>query len=181
MNENLQRRSRLMQMVRKIHRVSGINLIIFILIVSVTGILLGWKKNSNEWLMPNTYKGSSQVLSEWLSVDSLNILASHYLRQSVSPQISVLPDRMDIRQLKGVAKFSYKEHSWSVQVDGVTGELLHVGRRHADVIEAIHDGSIIDNWLGLSNGFFKLFFTSVMGFAFLLFIASGFWLWYGTK
>lgn len=181
MNKIIQRQLKWIQIVHKLHRSSGLSLIIFLFIVSITGILLGWKKNSNELLMPNTYKGSTQNLSEWLPLDSLNNIANQYLINTVSPELSVISDRIDIRQNKGVAKFTYKEHTWCVQVDGASGELLHIGRRHADLIEEIHDGSILDRWLGTSNGFFKLLFTSALGLALILFVVTGFWLWYGPK
>lgn len=181
MNKKIKQHYRWMQTARKLHRISGISLAIFLLIVSVTGILLGWKKNSHELLMPNTYKGTTEKLSDWLPLDSLNKLANSYLLQAVSSEVSTLPDRIDIRQTKGVAKFRYKAHNWSVQVDGATGELLHIGKRRADIIEEIHDGSIVDRWFGISNGFFKLFFTSAMGVALIIFVLTGFWLWYGAK
>jgi len=163
-----------MQTVRKLHRVSGLSLIAFLLIVSVTGILLGWKKNSNELLMPDTYRGTSSDLQNWLPIHSLSSLALHYLHEE---DASVKIDRIDIRPSKGVAKVSFTNY-WMVQIDGTNGKLLHLGKRNADIIEEIHDGSIVDRWLGTSNGFFKLFFTNAMGLALLLFIITGFLLWF---
>jgi hypothetical protein len=65
-------------------------------------------------------------------------------------------------------------------MDGATGKVIFVENRRADYIEKIHDGSIIDFYLGW-DGYFKLFYTSMMGLALVLFTVTGFWLWYGPK
>ena len=67
-----------------------------------------------------------------------------------------------------------------IQVDGVTGKLLQVQKRRSDIIEKIHDGSILDHHLG-TGGYIKLFYTSVMSIALMTFTITGFWLWYGPK
>lgn len=177
--KKIQKISKNARIARKLHKSSGIALMVFILIVSVTGILLGWKKNSNELISPNTYKGSSMDLLEWVPVDSISLLAILYLEDLVTDEELEI-DRIDIRPAKGVAKVSFTNY-WMVQLDGVNGELLNIGKRNADIIEKIHDGSIVDEWLGTSNGFFKLVFTSTMGLALLLFIVTGFVLWYAPK
>ncbi|HEX8337897.1 MAG TPA: hypothetical protein VF621_14265, partial [Pyrinomonadaceae bacterium] len=68
-----------------------------------------------------------------------------------------------------------------VQLDGATGEVLHVERRRADFIENLHDGSILDYLAGTEGGQIKLAYTSIMGLALLTFTVTGFWLWYGPK
>jgi hypothetical protein len=52
----------------------------------------------------------------------------------------------------------------AIQLDGATGK-LHIERRRSDIIEKIHDGSIVDDYFKTGNGFFKLFYTTVMGLA----------------
>lgn len=69
---------------RKVHRVTGALLFVFFFIVAVTGLLLGWKKNSNGLLLAKSYKGSSTLSKDWLSVDSLSKQAVYYLKQSDS-------------------------------------------------------------------------------------------------
>jgi uncharacterized iron-regulated membrane protein len=177
MNKKLQLISQGMQVVRKIHRWAGLNFAFFVLVVTFTGILLGYKSNSNELMMPNTYKGTAQNISEWISLDSITTLAQIYIK-NIDPEASAAIDRIDIRPSKGVAKVRFEEHIWMAQIDGKTGELLHMGKRYADVIESIHDGSIIDKWLG-TNGIFKLIFISLIGLSLLIFLFTGLLLYIG--
>jgi uncharacterized iron-regulated membrane protein len=175
-----QSQAKLLRNFRKIHRITGALLFVFFFVVSVTGGLLGWKKNSGGMIMANSYKGRSTDLKEWLSIDSLHQRACQYLKDSVSAHLSTKIDRIDIRKEKGMVKFVFSEHFTGLQLDGVTGHLLHVEKRRADYIEKIHDGSIIDFYLGW-DGYFKLFYTTIMSLALALFTITGFWLWYGPK
>ncbi len=78
-------------------------------------------------------------------------------------------------------KFVFRNHYTALQLDGASGKLLLIERRNADMIEDIHDGSILDNIFGTSAEPFKLIYASIMGLALLLFTITGFWLWYGPK
>ena len=148
--------------------------------MSVSGLLLGWKKHSGELLQAKTYQGSSSKLEEWLSIDSLNTIATKTLHDSISPTLSFELDRMDIRKEKGVVKFVYKDHYWGIQLDGVTGRVLSISSRRSDFIERLHDGSILDGYLG-TNDIIKLLYSTIMGLALATFTVTGFWLWYGPK
>lgn len=174
-----QQQARVLRATRKLHRVAGISLFLFFFIMAVTGILLGWKKNSAEVLMPATYNGSSSEMANWLPLDSLSHLASAALLRETGV-VSGL-DRIDVRPGKGSLKFLFEDRQLEVQLDGATGEALSVGRRHADWIEQVHDGSIIDDWLSIPHGIFKVFYNSLMGVALVVFTVTGFWLWYGPK
>jgi uncharacterized iron-regulated membrane protein len=165
---------------RKVHRSTGALLFIFFFVVSISGLTLGWKKHSAGLILPDTQEGTSNKVNEWLPLDSLSFLASAYLDQHTDGTLSTEIDRIDVRQSKGVLKYTFKGHHQEVQVDGATGEVLASGIRYSDFVEAIHDGSYIDELLG-TNGWFKLFYTSVMGIALLVFTITGFWLWYGPK
>ncbi|MEN9949433.1 MAG: hypothetical protein RLY85_185 [Bacteroidota bacterium] len=173
-----QGQAKILRIFRKVHRLTGAFLFIFFFVVSVTGLLLGWKKNSGGYIMAKSYTGTSTDLKDWLTVDSLQVLASKYLHDSVSPNLSTELDRIDIRKDKGMVKFLYSNHFTGLQLDGATGNLLHVEARRSDYLEKVHDGSIIDFYLGTS-GFFKLIYTTLMGVALLIFTVTGFWLWYG--
>jgi uncharacterized iron-regulated membrane protein len=81
-------------------------------------------------------------------------------------------DRIDVRPSKGILKFQYTPGYWEVQVDGKSGDILSVEKRYSDLIEKIHDGSIITDW-------FKLISMNILGIGLVLMILSGFWLWYG--
>jgi uncharacterized iron-regulated membrane protein len=182
MKETLNRKgqARTLRIFRKLHRYTGATLFAFFFVVSISSVLLGWKKNSAGYIMAKSFSGTSSDFSDWLTVDSLYILATGYLRDSVDAGLSNALDRMDIRKEKGMVKFIFSEHFTGLQLDGATGRLLHVEQRRSDFIEKIHDGSIVDHYLG-TNGYFKLFYTSLMGLALLLFTVTGFWLWYGPK
>lgn len=175
------RRARILRISRSIHRTTGALLFIFFFVVACTGLLLGWKKDSGGVILAKTYQGSSAELKDWLPIHVLHQKAVSVMRESVAPDLSLELDRIDIRPDKGVAKFVFVEHYWGVQLDGATGEVLHIERRRADFIENVHDGSILDYLAGTSGGQLKLIYTSVMGAALLTFTTSGFWLWYGPK
>lgn len=174
-----QQQAKFLRKTRKLHRLSGISLFVFFFIMAVTGILLGWKKNSAEIIMPDTYKGLSAVQADWLPLDSLSLLATKALF-SAEGLLSEI-DRIDVRPSKGSMKFLFKERQLEVQLDATTGETLSVGRRHNDWIEALHDGSIVDDALGIPYGIFKVFYNSLMGIALVIFTVTGFWLWYGPR
>lgn len=173
--------AKLLRNFRKIHRITGAALFIFFFFIAITGLLLGWKKHSGGIILSKSYQGTSTELKNWLPVDSLNTLADSYLLKTISPELSTEIDRIDIRKEKGMVKFIYANHLWGLQLDGATGKLLHADRRYSDLIEHIHDGSILDNYLGTSNNQIKVFYTTVMGVALLVFTITGFWLWYGPK
>jgi hypothetical protein len=174
-----QKQAKLLRTVRKIHRTCAVFLFFFFFIISITGLSLGWKKHSNGLIMAKTYQGSSTDLSDWLSIDSLHKKACNFLIDSVNVKLSTEIDRIDIRKDKGVVKFIFKNHFTALQLDGVTGKILHVEIRRSDFLEKLHDGSIIDFCLGIKSDIFKLIYTTIMGLALFTFTITGVWLWYG--
>jgi len=181
MKSKRQRQAKNIRLFRKVHRTTGIILFVFFIFVSVTGILLGWKKHSGEIIIPKTYEGTSNDLKDWRTISELHTSANGILHDSIDSELSIIIDRIDIRKKKGSVKFIYEDHFWEIQLDGTTGKLLSIGKRHSDLIENIHDGSILDNYFGTNKGQIKLIYTSIMGLALLLFSISGFWIWYGPK
>lgn len=177
MKNRRQKQAQIIRTVRKIHRTMGASLFLLFFIVSITGFLLGWKKNSNGLILAKTEKGTSKDLKEWLPLDSLHTIALQAAaeRHPSKPELK----RIDVRKEKGIVKFIFENYC-GIQIDGATGNVLLHESRKSDFIENIHDGSIIDYLLG-TNGWFKLLYTSVMGIALLLFTVTGFWLWYGPK
>ncbi|MGW8121776.1 PepSY domain-containing protein [Roseivirga echinicomitans] len=156
---------------REIHKTLGIFIAIFIFIISVTGILLAWKKDVN-LLMPPTQKGATLEMLEWqpvysltnaalLAVDSLGLKAENL-------------DKIEYRATKGIAKVIFDSGSWEVQVDAQTLEVYSVGRRHSDWIEKVHDGSIISD-------LFKVISMNIVGIGLIVLTLSGVWLWYGPR
>ena len=167
--------------VRKIHRKMGALLFILFLFVSVSGLLLGWKKHSGGTILPKSYIGTSTNLEDWLPLDVLHENACKILHDSVSSDLRLDLERIDVRKDKGMVKFVFLDHFWGIQIDGATGELLHIERRRHDFIENIHDGSILDYLFNTKGEYLKLIYTTIMGLALLIFTVSGFWLWYGPK
>lgn len=163
---------------RKIHRYIAIASFFFLLMISVTGLLLIWKKNSGGYLQAATHKGSSTDLSQWLSFDSLHRIAIGALHDSISADLSPRLQRMDVRPDKGMVKFTFEDHYWGIQLDGATGKVLLLERRRADFIEHLHDGSFFDKWTG---GFFKLGYGTFVGLCLLLLTITGFYLWINPK
>lgn len=167
----------MLRLTRKLHRWAGISLCVFFLIMGITGGLLGWKKHSD--LMPATGQGEATELTEWKPLAELGQLATAGLFKATG-QLSEI-DRMDVRPGKGIVKVLFKDDDLEVQIDGKTGAFLSVGRRHSDWIERLHDGSVVDDWLGIPHGLFKVFYNTLMGGAVVLFTVTGFWLWYGPQ
>lgn len=175
------KRSKTLRIFRKVHRFTGVLLAIFFLVMAITGILLGLKKHSGDMLLPGTRTGTTSDLSQWMPLESLHGIALQVLQDSLSPSLSHELDRIDIRKDKGTVKFIFSRHYHGIQLDGATGRVLHIGKRNSDLIENLHDGSILDRYFGTSNGQIKLIYSLVMGFALVVFIFTGVWLWYSPK
>lgn len=156
---------------RVLHRWVGIPLGLFMIVMAVTGLALGWKKHV-ALLQPVTRDGKSSNLSQWRSLDEIARLAEEAMVNSGNGRIPI--DRMDVRPKDGVVKVQFKEGWWEVQIDATTGEVLSLGRRHADWIEKVHDGSIFTD-------LFKLVYTNITGIGLTLLAASGLWLWMGPR
>jgi uncharacterized iron-regulated membrane protein len=163
----------LTRLYRKYHRYLGLTLLFFILISSLTGLLLAWKKDIS-LIQPPTQKGEKIELSVWMPIAELAKKAEVAL-QEAQPQLENYKiDRIDLRPSKGIAKCLFKKGYWEVQIEGKTGKILSIARRHSDWIEALHDGSIISN-------FFKLISMNFLGIGLLILGFSGFFLWYNPK
>ncbi|WP_303921800.1 PepSY domain-containing protein [Draconibacterium sediminis] len=179
-NPSRAKQAKLIRNFRKIHRITGLVLFVFFLFVAISGILLTWKKNSGGLILPKSQKGTSTELSEWLPLERLQSIALQVYRDSISAETLPELDKIDVRQRKGMVKFVFNEGYWGIQLDGATGAVLQIERRWSDLIENIHDGSVLDHWFRTAGGL-KLFYSSVTGLALLLFSVTGFWLWYGPK
>lgn len=165
---------------RKLHRYIGSVLVLFFFTIAATGVLLGWKKHSGGYILPNTQKGSSFNLADWKSLDTLASAAQQaLLRQDSSLNTTI--DRMDVRADKGTVKVSFKGNFYEVQIDGATARVLAINLRKSDIIEQIHDGSLLDAAFNSDGGWFKLGYTSILGLGLLILSVSGFWLWYNPK
>ena len=170
----------LLRNVRKIHRTLGVFLFIFFLILSLTGLMLGWKKNIT-YLQYPTQKGTSLVAENWLSLDTLVHIANEALVKELGQDISIEIDKLDLRPSKGIVKVIYADHYYSLQLDLTTGDVLSLEYRRSDLVEHLHDGTWLDINLGIPGGIFKLFYTTLLASSLIGVVITGFWLWYGPK
>lgn len=179
-NEKRKKQAKLLRTFRKVHRMTGAALFVFFFIVAITALLLGWKKNSYGIILSKTQTGTSIDLKKWLPLDSLHQKATSYLLDSVSDELSIAIERIDVRKNKGIVKFVFANY-YGVQLDGVTGNLLLIERRRSDFIEGIHDGSVLDVYFKTNGNPIKLVYTTIMSLSLLTFTITGFWLWLGPK
>ncbi|OQY02296.1 MAG: hypothetical protein B6I20_07070 [Bacteroidetes bacterium 4572_117] len=162
---------------RKLHRVLVPVLVLFFLIVSVTGLVLAWKKHSTGILLPETEKGASSKMDNWLQLDSLSTIAALCLKDSISGNISARIAKIDIRPQKGIAKFIFEDHYYEIQLDCTDGKILSVGKRNSDWIEEIHDGSIVDRVFDLKGDPVKVFYSTIIALASLFMSITGIIIW----
>jgi len=177
---NRKNHANLLRNTRKVHRITGATLFSLFFVVSVTALLLGWKKNSNGWLLPNTQQGTIVSVDKYISINSVQEIALNHFNdvfENTTPSI----DRIDIRPEKAVAKVLFENAYYEVQIDLGAGAVLQTATRRSDFVENLHDGSILDVLFKTNNSIFKLIYTTIMSLALLLFTVSGFWLWYGPK
>lgn len=180
-NMRRQNHAKILRITRKIHRWTGVSLFLLFFIMSTTGIFLGWKKYSFGSIHPGTAEGSSPLSKEWLSLDSIRNIAENKIVQLSQGELGGTVARLDVRPEKGTVKAIFREHYYGIQIDGRTRKVLQLKKRNQDLIEDLHDGSMLDDLLGTGSDFFKLLYTSLMGFALTIFTVTGFWLGYGPK
>ncbi|AFK03345.1 PepSY-associated TM helix domain protein [Emticicia oligotrophica DSM 17448] len=162
---------------RKIHKWISIPLFVFMFLIGFTGLLLGWKKNIG--LLPSTKMGSNVEVKAWVSLDSIQASAQRFAKDSLG--LSTEIDRIDVRPQKGVAKIVFIQNFTELQVDCATGKVVSIATRKSDIIEKIHDGSILDFFIKTPNDEIKLFYTTILALGLILLSFSGFWLWYNPK
>ena len=181
MMERSQAISRKTRRHRSLHRWLAPAAVLIMTIMSVTGLLLGWKKHSNGWLMADNIKGVSTDMKQWLPMDSLDRLATVYLRDSVDANLDPKKDRIEFRPEKGMVKFTFSEHYHALQIDATTGKLLSTEIRRADWIERLHDGTLIDRMFGIENQAGKLTYTTLAALLLGTLTLTGTFLWYNPK
>lgn len=164
-------------MYRALHRWVALPAFVVMFLIGSTGLLLGWKNNNG--LLPDAQKGSSVEPSEWVSLESLSQTARFHVREVLLLDDKI--DRMDIRPDKGMVKVRFANHFKEVQLDLKTAQILSVSTRGSDIIEKIHDGSIIDYLLATNHDEAKLGYTTLSSLMLILLSFSGFWLWYNPK
>jgi uncharacterized iron-regulated membrane protein len=166
---------------KQLHNVTGVLLAVFILLISATGLLLGWKKDTLGYLQPETQTGTTSDLEKWLPLDSLQKLAEQALKASALSLKPVEVDRIDVRKNHGVVKFNFKTIYYEIQLDGATGQVLHIGKRRSDFIEQLHDGSLLDKYFGTDGEIIKLIYSTLIGLAMIMFALTGIYIYFFPK
>ena len=132
---------------RKIHKWVSIVIALPLLICIVTGILLLVKKEFSV-IQPPTMRGESNVPA--IAFNQVLVAAKSVDGAEISSWDDI--DRLDVRPSKGVIKIR-SNNDIEIQIDGKTGDVLHVAQRNSDFIESIHDGTYFEKnanlWLML--------------------------------
>lgn len=162
---------------RRLHKWIALPLFLFMFVIGLTGVLLGWKKQAN--LTPPTQKGANADARQWLLMDSIQTIALRFASDSLGFRDEI--DRLDIRPGKGIVKVVFSRNYTEIQLDLTTGKVLSTQKRWNDVIEQIHDGSIVDHFLQTEGDPVKTTYTTLTSLGLMLLAFSGFWLWYNPK
>ena len=111
------KQAKVLRIFRKVHRTTGALLFIFFFFISISGLILGWKKNSNGYILPKTQKGTTADLKKWLPVDSLHTIAITTIQNEFRDR-TLEVDRIDIRKEKGSVNLflstPFMKSSWMV-------------------------------------------------------------------
>ncbi|WP_431135198.1 PepSY domain-containing protein [Psychroserpens mesophilus] len=160
---------------RKWHRFVAVVLLLFIVIMSVTGLLLTWKDELG--LKPSALHATSNGKT-LISLAEIEQKAISYVD---SLNLSKEINRIDYRPGKGIAKVRFEDHFTELQIDCYTGTIISKKTRTADIIEMIHDGSIVGYLFNSDGKSTKLFYSTIISLGLLFISFSGFLLWLKPK
>jgi uncharacterized iron-regulated membrane protein len=162
---------------RRIHKWVSLIFVFFLAVIAITAILLAWKKEIG--LIPKTQTTKVENPSHWIPLEKMMEIGKTFARDSLGK--SDLIDRVDVRPEKGIAKIVFKRHFTEIQVDGYSGEVLSVSQRNSDLIEKIHDGSILDFLMVSDSEVSKITYSTITSIGLLFLCFTGFFLWYLPK
>jgi hypothetical protein len=151
---------------RKLHYWGSAIIAIPLLVVIGSGIVLQLKKNWS-WVQPVEFRGREKAPVIELS-DILTAIKNHpHPEVKVSTWADV--KRLDVRPDRGVAKATL-QNDWEVQVDTTDGRVMQVAYRRSDWLEALHDGSLV-------NDTYKMWIVFPSSLVLLFLWGSGIWMW----
>ena len=156
-------------------RVSSL-LFVFFLLVCLTGLMLGWKSMFSTRVFELPKQATKDHSGQWLPLDSLATAAARALEQHTGVKAGHAR-RADLRLSSGYIEFMF-DRGYYVRLDGSNGLVTLIERRYGEWIQDIHDGAIVDNWLGDKAGAAKKIYSSVIGVALLFLSLTGIYLWY---
>jgi len=160
---------------RKFHKYLGLSLCVFMFVIAASGLLLAWKKDFD--FIPPTQTDVSTAST--LPIEQIAEIAQTYILENtdLDPEIN----RIDIRFNKGAAKVRFENHYSEVQVGIYSGKILSVKTRTSDIIEQIHDGSIIDFFFKTSSDQVKKTYVTITCLGLMILSVTGFYLWLNPK
>ncbi len=150
-------------------------MLVFMFLLGATGLLLAWKSELN--LTPSSQK----IQSTNLPVLSLNQIQDNVVSYVKNLNLDPTINRIDYRPSKGIAKVRFETHFTELQINCYTGEITSNKQRTADIIEMIHDGSILDYFFKNKPENIKLLYSTITSLGLILLAFSGFWLWLKPK
>jgi hypothetical protein len=174
---NISKTARNTRINRRIHKVVSITFVFFLLIIGVTAILLAWKKEMK--LIPKTQSTKVEKPGDWISLEKMIIIGQTFMRDSIGK--SDLIDRVDVRPDKGIAKIVFKKHFTEIQIDGFSGDILSINQRNSDLVEKIHDGSILDFLMDSDSENSKIIYSTLTSLGLIFLCITGFYLWYNPR
>jgi len=122
---------------RAVHRICGFIGALALILISLTGFLLALKGQVSAIKIP-TQKGTKFVTQQDLIHPSVVMEKAFALGIAELAEIGHI-DRLELHLGKSVYKVTSKEGYHEVQVDGVSGKVLSVGKRNDQLLEDIHD------------------------------------------
>lgn len=161
------------------HKKIASALFIFFFFISITAIMLAWKAAFTNVIFDNKKITASTSLQKWLPLDTLESIAVIAINEKTNNQFTHA-ENIQLKPAKGYINFSFKSN-FNIQVDGATGNTIHIEQKNGSLIQDIHDGAIVDGWLTGKLGLSKKIYTTIMGLALLFLTVSGFWMWYKPK
>ncbi|NOG55340.1 MAG: PepSY domain-containing protein [Planctomycetes bacterium] len=147
------------------HKWVGIIIAVVVLNFAVTGFLLLIKKQV-AWIQPPENRG---IAVNTFGVTFDDVLSACQSDPTLAVQTWEDVDRLDVRPGKGILKVR-TANRWEAQIDLSTGEVLQVAYRRSDMIESIHDGSIVADWV-------RDWVLPAAAVSLMFLVFSGLWLW----
>ena len=143
---------------------------IFMLAVGITGLLLTWK--SELGLKPPTQKAN-------FNEPTMHLLAIEDIakRYADSLGLNTTINRIDFRPTKGIAKVRFEHHFTEIHINAHYGKVVSVNHRTSDLIEMIHDGSIVDFLFKSDSENAKLIYSTITSLGLIFLAISGFLMW----
>jgi len=160
---------------RRLHKFIAVPMVFFMLLLGVTGLLLTWKAELK--LQPASQH--NEVTNQPLV--SLSVIQRNAIGYAEALQLSSTINRIDYRPSKGIAKVRFEDHFTELQIDCYTGKIISAEQRTDNIIEMIHDGSILDYLFKNKSENIKLLYSSITSLGLILLAFSGFWLWLKPK